>query len=70
MGGNRKRLVLQSDRSILSMFEYAAYQEYRDKIVVDAFGEYEAGARREGSRVVQICERPSGDNFAGFASDC
>ena len=40
--GAPERLVLQTDRSILSMFEYAAYQEYRDKIVIDAFGEYEA----------------------------
>ena len=39
--GEPQRLVLQSDRSILSMFEYAAYQEYKDKIVVDAFGEFE-----------------------------
>ena len=39
--GEPQRLVLQSDRSIISMFEYAAYQEYKDKIVVDAFGEFE-----------------------------
>ena len=40
--GEPQRLVLQSDLSILSMFEYAAYQEYKDKIVVDAFGEFES----------------------------
>ena len=40
--GEPERLVLQSDCSILSMFEYAAYQEYSDKIVIDAFGKYEA----------------------------
>jgi len=40
--GEPRRLVLQSDLSILSMFEYAAYQEYKDKIVVDAFGEFES----------------------------
>ena len=39
--GDPTRLVLQSDRSILSMFEYAAYQEYKDKIVIDAFGKCE-----------------------------
>ena len=33
------RLVLKTDKSILSMFEYAAYQEYKDRIVVDAFGD-------------------------------
>ena len=38
--GEPQRLVLRADRSILSMFEYAAYQEYKDTIVVDAFGKY------------------------------
>ncbi len=37
--GKPRRLVLRSDRSILSMFEYAAYQEYKDRIVLDVFGE-------------------------------
>jgi len=39
--GEPQRLVLRSDTSILSMFEYAAYQEFSDKIVIDAFGEFE-----------------------------
>ena len=37
--GEPKRMVLQSDRSIVSMFEYAAYQEHGDRIVLDIFGE-------------------------------
>lgn len=37
--GNPTRLVLQSDRSIVSMFEYAAYQEHGDRIVLDVFGD-------------------------------
>tara|TARA_B100000963_G_C22593457_1_gene656663 strand:- start:786 stop:1847 length:1062 start_codon:yes stop_codon:yes gene_type:complete len=37
--GKPKRMVLQSDRSIVSMFEYAAYQEHGDRIVLDIFGE-------------------------------
>ena len=37
--GAPTRLVLRTDRSILSMFEYAAYQEYKDRIVLDVFGE-------------------------------
>lgn len=37
--GEPTRLVLATDKSILSMFEYAAYQEYNDRIVLDVFGE-------------------------------
>lgn len=37
--GAPTRLVLQSDRSIVSMFEYAAYQEHGDRIVLDVFGD-------------------------------
>ena len=37
--GNPTRMVLKSDRSIVSMFEYAAYQEHGDRIVLDVFGE-------------------------------
>ena len=37
--GEPKRMVLQSDRSIVDMFEYAAYQEHGDRIVLDVFGE-------------------------------
>jgi len=40
--GEPQRLVLHADRSILNMFEYAAYCEYRNKIVIDVFGKYEA----------------------------
>ena len=37
--GEPKRLVLRAGREILDMFEYAAYQDYSDRIVVDAFGD-------------------------------
>lgn len=37
--GEPKRLVLRADRSIVSMFEYAAYQEHGDRIVLDVFGD-------------------------------
>jgi len=37
--GEPKRMVLQSDRSIMSMFEYIAYQVNGDRIVVDIFGD-------------------------------
>lgn len=37
--GAPTRMVLRSDRSIVSMFEYAAYQEHGDRIVLDVFGD-------------------------------
>ena len=37
--GEPTRMVLRSDRAIVSMFEYAAYQEHGDRIVLDVFGE-------------------------------
>lgn len=37
--GEPRRMVLRSDRSIVSMFEYAAYQVNGDRIVVDIFGD-------------------------------
>ena len=40
--GEPQRMVLKADRSILPMFEYAAYHEYKDKIVIDAFGKFES----------------------------
>ena len=40
--GAPTRLVLRSDRTIVSMFEYAAYQENGDHIVLDVFGEIPA----------------------------
>ena len=55
--GEPKRLVLQSDRSILSMFEYAAYQEYKNQIVVDAFGEFE---RERGVKGAEWCKYVNG----------
>lgn len=36
--GDPKRLVLGADTSIVSMFEYAAYQQHGDRIVLDVFG--------------------------------
>ena len=50
--GEPKRMVLQSDRSIVSMFEYAAYQEHGDRIVLDIFGEIPE-SRGVRSRLVQ-----------------
>lgn len=51
--GEPTRLVLNTDKSILSMFEYAAYQEYTDRIVVDAFGEI---PKERGTKGAEWCK--------------
>ena len=55
--GEPTRLVLAADRSILPMFKYAAYQEYKDKIVVDVFGEYE---QERGCKGAEWCKWVNG----------